>query len=144
MGIRKGFVRAIGVTLAAGMALLAGAGAASAAPTGCASGYMCLWKDVAYETNGSSYNEAAFEFYHTNFRYWGAWTGVNYVNDKASSVYNNGRLATARLYVNSGFSGSSFSLVRGTGDSNIHDAIGTVPYPSFADELSSGCFSDWC
>ena len=127
---------------ATGLAIVGAGMPAHASQTGCASGYTCLWEDTNYLTNGDAYNEAAFEFYHTNFRYWGAWSGINYVNDKTSSLYNNGRMSTVYMFNDSGFSGTFFSLSRGTGDGSLHNTVGNVPYSGFADELSSGCFSD--
>jgi len=137
-------VRAVFGMLGLAVLMTVGSGTvASAAISDCPAGYSCLWEDSNYKTNGYDWDSANFQLYHTNFRYWDGFYSHPHVNDKVSSLYNNGRVSTAWYYVNSGFSGSFFLLARGSGDGDLGNSIGNAP-GGFNDELSSACFSDWC
>jgi hypothetical protein len=110
---------------------------ASAAPTGCPSGAMCLWEDKDFKTNGSSYQLQYFVrqiAYFPNYKYIG--TNIT-IDDSVTSLYNNGTQEWAYMYVdpyaNYGNKNSYlFSWETNRGNSLL--------YKSADDVLSSGFF----
>lgn len=118
------------------------AGAASAAAGDCPSTYACIWRDANYVTGTSSTAGAAhvkFHSCHHDFRlstYAG--TSIN-ANDSASSASNRGTQSSATFYVDNLYTGTSFTLAKGTGDGNLSDSSGNAP-GGFNDKLSSGKF----
>jgi hypothetical protein len=115
------------------------AGAASAAAGDCPSAYACTWRDANYVTGTSGAAHVKFHSCHHDFRlstYAG--TSIN-ANDSASSVSNRGTQSSATFYVDNLYTGTSFTLAKGTGDGNLSDASGNAP-GGFNDRLSSAKF----
>lgn len=134
---RAGLVLALATASALGVSAVA-----TAAPTGCASGNLCMWRDSGYETAGVQTHEMWFSLKYSDFRT-RYYTGTQSAHDNGSSIYNNGNFYSVYMYVNTNYGGASFILAKGTGDGNL--GSGTSPVPGgFNDELDSGCFTSQC
>jgi hypothetical protein len=141
MGMKQAKRAGMALALAA-VAVVGVSAAATAAPTGCASGRLCMWRDAGYETAGVATNEIWFEFKYSDFRY-RYYTGTQDAHDNGSSIYNNGVYDGVWMYTNVNYGGASFYLAKASGDGNL--STGTSPVPAgFNDELDSGCFVNDC
>ena len=112
---------------------------ANAAASHCPLGYACIWQDTMYATNGNGLGLMKFEFEVRNYAgYNFAGTSVN-SNDKASSLFNNGKSSRVIWYEHDEFRGDSILVPKGGQDGNIHDSVGIVT-KVFHDRISSGRF----
>jgi hypothetical protein len=109
--------------------------APSPAPKSCGKGYACLYRDHTY---GGT--QVAFEYGLPDLRrVLVAGPGSATADNAASSVYNNGRTHTAQFWADVNYSGPSFRLLPGHGDSNLNNTTGTVTV-NFNDRVSSAQF----
>lgn len=120
------------LTLAVGMLFTFAAEANATPPGNCTSGYVCVWKDIGFSSNGSSQFSVRAYYYIPKLGSY-SWPGGGNAGDSASSEYNSGTGGEAAYFFNdSGCSGTWFSQSAGNGWSNIG---------SFNDKLSSMAFA---
>ncbi|WP_170323964.1 peptidase inhibitor family I36 protein [Cryptosporangium phraense] len=117
------------------------AAAPAAAPSGCSAGNLCFW-------NGTNFSDGPGELSGTNSN-WQAFShstctstsGASYKtwNDCASSLYNNGTSCDARVWTDSGYHGSSYTMSRGQRITNL-----ATFYPDAGDTFNNSISSnDW-
>lgn len=124
----KLFVGAAAIIMAA-TATLSTAAPASASLSECGSGRTCVWSGANYATDwGTIGGFIGFEWCVDKF------ANHTNINNKTTSVYNNGRTETAYLYDGANKSGSRVVILRGTRKANL-STIG------FNDRASSGYFT---
>lgn len=127
-------------TAGAGAALAAEASppssrAASPAPSTCAVGSACLFDGTDYRGDRIGFSNSVSDLSKVAVGSTGAWNA----DDMATSVYNNGRHQTVRLWQHAHFQGPSIDVPRGAGDRHLGDATGTVT-KVFNNRISSGKF----
>lgn len=130
---------------AAAILLAAAASVATAAPASaslseCGSGRTCVWSGANYATDwGTIGGFIAFERCVDDF------SKYTNINNKTTSVYNNGNTDTSYLYDGFNKSGSRITILRGAKYADL-SSVG------FNDKASSGYFSShlsqqgtsWC
>src|SRR4051812_36290285 len=93
--------------IAVALALAAGTFSVSqASATGCPSGSACVWDDVGYVTQGSTYNYLGSA---SQIRQYSAFNYNNtseQVHDNSSSLRNNGNFSACTFWVDSFFGGA--------------------------------------
>lgn len=117
------------VALAMGTILGAAAPASAAAPSSCGAGSACVWSGYNYAVDwGTLPGSLGWEWCVDDFRDYFS------INNKASSVYNNGNIETTYLYQYPNKQGARISILRGSG----YTDLGKV---SFNDKASSSYFT---
>jgi hypothetical protein len=115
------------VAVLAGTAVL-GAPAHASPPTGnlkqiaaglssCPKGYFCAWRDPNYSGPGVAFEGNADHWHHLG--------GLSFIDDNASSMYNNGYAtnpSAVRMWVDVGFNGVSGCMSVGTKNPDLQDA----------------------
>lgn len=114
---------------------------AAAAPAGCGSGAGCSWSEINYVGKGGAgqYNGGVLHF-QRNIKNYALVSNLPgyHLNDKISSVYNNGRTgAKTRFFKDANYRGTVKSQTKNIGVANL----GTI---SFNDVISSACFEGYC
>ncbi|NYJ25786.1 hypothetical protein HNR13_004073 [Leifsonia shinshuensis] len=95
---------------------------------------MCAYVDA----NGGG---PAMRAYYSNSSWNGSWG--NY-NNSASSIWNNGNSQNVNVYVNQNYSGSNFTVYRGTGNRHTDlywDQTGGVGIAFWNDNLESNLWT---
>lgn len=131
----------IAATTAVVAASLGLAAPASAAPAGCGSGAGCSWSEINYvgKSGVGQFNGGVLHFQRNVKDYMLVYDIPGYhLNDKISSVYNNGRTGVkTKFYQDSNYRGAVKTQTKSSGVSNL----GTI---SFNDAISSACFEGYC
>ncbi len=117
-------------------AVSAPAGARTAQDTSCNAGDLCFWVDINQKgakgrVNGTN---AAWGVFRQGTCQSGTWDNC------ASSIINNGRSCTARVWADGDFNGAALEVLRGNGYINLTDHYITWPIRNWNDEISS---NDW-
>ncbi|MFI8949307.1 peptidase inhibitor family I36 protein [Streptomyces sp. NPDC053750] len=119
--IRTKIAAAFGAAALAGLGIAATATPASAAWTDCSSGALCAYLgDNGAGDPGEVFGDNTNLLQYTKF-------------NNAESVYNNGNDCNVRVYNGTGYTGSSFLLLRGYTIGNLDSYSGGI----FADDLAS-------
>lgn len=115
---------------------------ANAAPSDCAAGDACVWKDSTYVTNGSN---TAFVRFASGIPDIGTWQykgtsiwakGAN----SPKSAYNHGTQQKIRIYTSLDYKGTYVQIARNDGDGNISNSVGVVTASNFPGKLRSARF----
>jgi hypothetical protein len=117
---------------------LGAATAASAAPAGCSASLGCTYSEANYAGSGNVYNGGKLHFYYQIKDYMDYFVipGIH-MNDKVSSIYNNGSRAAATFWSNRAYKGKVVRLERQQGVANLATK-------GLNDQLSSACFDGYC
>lgn len=139
--MKRGAAGLLATVVLAGGALFAAA-PANAAPSDCAAGDTCVWKDSTYVTSGS---ETGFVRFANGIPDIGTWqyAGTStWAKDGNSplSVHNNGNTNSARIYTGLNYGGTYVQISRGSGDGNISNSVGIVTSGNFPGKLRSARF----
>lgn len=126
---RKRVVSTFAAVVVSSVAVFGFATPANASLSECRSGNMCVWSGANYATDwGTVGGFLNWSWCVDQFsRYW-------VIDDKATSVYNNGRSENGYLYRNANKSGARFTVLRGNRFSDLRKN-------GFNDMASSGYFS---
>jgi|GEM_PF-7134981 len=131
----------LAATTAAVAVSLGVAAPASAAPTGCGAGAGCSWSEINYVGKGGvgQFNGGVLHFQQNVKNYLLVYDIPGYhLNDKISSVYNNGRTgAKTKFYKDANYRGTVKTQTKTSGVSNLSMI-------SFNDVISSACFDGYC
>lgn len=131
----------IAATASVVAASLGVAAPASAAPAGCGSGAGCSWSEIKNVGKGGAgqFNGGVLHFQQNIKNYLLVFDIPGYhLNDKISSVYNNGRTgAKTKFFKDSNYRGTVKTQTKGSGVAHL----GTI---SFNDAISSACFEGYC
>ena len=129
--------------LAAATASIIASGAlaapAVAAPATCGIGAGCTWTEAGYQGSAPWFNGGKLHFQYNirNYEDYFVVPGLD-MNDRVSSVYNNGRTGRAAIFwSNARYRGDQRQVPPGSGVSNLAN-IG------FNDLISSACFAGYC
>lgn len=131
--------RTVAAALGAALALVGVIGVAApaqAATSNCPSGYVCVWGDENFKTDGTDSGLVKFYYYIPNYG------GYNYegksinANDTISSIYNHGNTETAYMYEHANKAGFLFSIPKGNSNSNLY-------WVGYNDKISSGYFASY-
>jgi hypothetical protein len=111
---------------------------ASAAPTGCYESLSCTYSEAGYVGASNVYNSGKLHFYFQIKDYLDYFVipGIH-MNDKVSSIYNNGSRASATYYSDARYKGKTVRLRKQQGVSNLSSE-------GLNDQLSSACFDGYC
>lgn len=129
--------------LAAATASIIASGAlaapAVAAPATCGIGAGCTWTEAGYQGSAPWFNGGKLHFQYNirNYEDYFVVPGLD-MNDRVSSVYNNGRTGLDTLFwSDANFRGAVERVKAGTGISNL-TTVG------LNDKISSACFVNYC
>jgi hypothetical protein len=114
----------IAVAAALVAATLLGAAPAYANAGDCPNGRACVWKDTSYKTGASGTNYVSFGQYIWGYYQYNWTSGAGNVNDNVTSLYNAGTSESTRWYRDILGDGPYFTLLVGSGDSNLANASG--------------------
>ncbi|SIS19439.1 peptidase inhibitor family I36 protein [Microbacterium sp. RURRCA19A] len=101
----------------------------------CPKGYLCIWKDAAYITDGKEKAYVKFQYYipdYGSYNYEG--TNIGSTNT-ATSIYNNGRYDTAYMYQNTYKRDRLFTIPAGNANWSLLGYLG--------DNIESGYYSTY-
>lgn len=108
--------------------------ASAATLNNCADGYMCLWRDTSYKTNGLTSDNIRLQAKIPNLTSYN-WAAGGSANDSVTSITNNGMTSDAYVYTNASGGGSALPVAKGDGRPNL-----IFWDPSFNDTISSAKF----
>ncbi|MFH9723120.1 peptidase inhibitor family I36 protein [Streptomyces sp. NPDC017254] len=115
MNIKRSLV-ALGMAAGVALGAAAVAPAANAAPSGCASGGLCVYWQAYYAGSVQTvYQDNTNLTMYTNFQ-----------TAKDGSVFNNGNSCNVTMWKSTGYQGTGWRLDRGTGFDRIGDNLSTI------------------